>query len=105
MNPSLVDFGDIDQAGGYVWAEVQVTNNGNKPLEFNRISTSCGCTTAEMDQSPLEPGLSRILSIRFDPMAHPDQSGPITRVVYLQTSDRDRPEIEIDVVGNVISTK
>ncbi len=104
VNPPFVDFGDIDQAGGIVSTNVSITNRGTKPLEFYRISTSCGCTTTEMDTSPLEHNASRILTIRFDPMAHPDQNGPITRVVYLQTSDPNQQETEIDVLGNVVPT-
>ena len=104
ISPAEVDFGDIAQDGGMVSTTVMVKNEGGQPLEINRISTSCGCTTAEMDMSPLEPGLSRPLTISFDPMAHPDQSGPITRAVYLQTSDPEQPEVEIEVIGNVISS-
>ncbi|MFA4845218.1 MAG: DUF1573 domain-containing protein [Patescibacteria group bacterium] len=102
VNPPSVDFGDVPQAGGIVSADVEVTNSGSQTLTIYRLSTSCGCTTATMDTSPIEPGGSRTLTIRFDPMAHPDQSGLITRVVYLQTSDAQRPEVEIDVTGNVI---
>jgi hypothetical protein len=99
---SLIDFGDIDQSGGVVSATVEVTNTGLGTLSINRVSTSCGCTTASMDESPLGPGEKRTLTIQFDPMAHPDESGPITRAVYIQTSDPEQPEVEIDVVGNVI---
>ncbi len=105
VSPQSVDFGDIDQAGGVVSADVVVTNSGTKALEFNRISTSCGCTTTDMDTSPLAPGASRVLTIHFDPMAHPDQHGFITRAVYLQTSDPTQPELEIGVTGNVIPVK
>lgn len=100
--PSSVDFGNIDQGAGVVSTTVEVKNTGSKSLEINRISTSCGCTTAEIGMSPIDPGSSRVLVIKFDPMAHPDQNGPIVRVVYLQTSDSTQPELEINVVGNVI---
>lgn len=102
---SSIDFGDIDQNGGIVSKDIAVTNDGNQSLTINRISTSCGCTTAQMDTSPLEAGETRTLTIRFDPMAHPDQSGPITRAVYLQTSDPKQPEVEINIVGNVMKDK
>ncbi|MEK7665761.1 MAG: DUF1573 domain-containing protein [Patescibacteria group bacterium] len=105
VNPTSIDFGDIDQGGGIVSQTVTVTNYGSKPLEIYRISTSCGCTTAEMDQSPIEPNVQRLLTISFDPMAHPDQNGTIARVVYLQTSDPNQPEFEINVIGNVIAVK
>lgn len=105
IDPVSIDFGDIPQGGGVVSTTVRVKNIGNKPLELFRVSTSCGCTTATMDMSPLPSKEERQLNISFDPMAHPDQSGPIARVVYLQTSDPMTPEIEIDITGNVIPSE
>jgi hypothetical protein len=52
-----------------------------------------------MEMSDLAAGESREMTITFDPMVHPDELGPITRAVYLQTSDPDEPEIQIDVTG------
>ena len=100
---SLLDLGEIDQAGGPVTATVDIRDDGGQPLELYRISTSCGCTTAQMDLSPLAKNETRTLTVTFDPMVHPDQSGSITRVVYIQSSDPDQPEIEIDVIGTVLS--
>ena len=97
-----IDFGEIDPLGGPVSTTVEVANTGGGSLQINRISTSCGCTTATMDSSALEPGESRLLNIAFDPQVHPDEEGSIARVVYIQSSDPDQPEIEIDVVGTVL---
>ncbi len=102
VEPAEVSYGDIFQAGGKVSATVVVSNVGESPLELDRISTSCGCTTADMDMTDMPPGESRDMTITFDPSVHPDQFGRIVRVVYLQTSDPDSPETEIDVTGNVI---
>ncbi|MBI4437429.1 DUF1573 domain-containing protein [Candidatus Uhrbacteria bacterium] len=102
VNPASVDLGDIPQDGGIVSSTVTIKNDGGLPLEIFRLSTSCGCTTADMDASPLAPGDERTLTIRFNPMTHPDESGPITRVVYVQTSDPTQPEMEINVTGVVI---
>lgn len=102
ITPEKIDFGEIIQGDGVVSASVIVTNTSSETLQLHRLSTSCGCTTAEMDMSDLAPNEKRELTINFDPMVHPDQFGKIIRVVYLQTSSQDTPETEIDVVGNVI---
>lgn len=102
VSPTSHDFGDILQNQGPVSTTFTVKNTGGEPLTINRLSTSCGCTTAEMNESPLEPGESREMRVSFDPMVHPDQLGNIERVVYLQTSDPENPEVEIDLIGNVI---
>ncbi len=102
VSPSSYNFGDVVQSEGTVSTTFTVKNTGGETLTINRLSTSCGCTTAEMNKDPLQPGESREMTVTFDPMVHPDQFGKIERVVYLQTSDPDRPEIEIDITGNVI---
>ncbi|MCR4278849.1 MAG: DUF1573 domain-containing protein [bacterium] len=102
ITPASINFGDIMQTAGFVSTTVMVKNTGTKPLKINRLSTSCGCTTAKMDQSDLAPDDERLLTVTFDPMAHPDQIGALIRVVYLQTSDPNTPETEINVTGNVI---
>ncbi len=102
VTPSNHDFGDITQSAGIVSTTFTVKNTGSSPLSINRLSTSCGCTTAKMDESPLMPKESREMTVTFDPMVHRDQFGKIERVVYLQTTDPKNPEIEIDITGNVI---
>jgi hypothetical protein len=102
VEPVSHDFGEIVQSEGPVSTTFTVKNSGTKPLVINRLSTSCGCTTAEINKDPLQPGESREMTVVFDPMVHPDQLGEIERVVYLQTTDPDRPEVEIDIMGNVI---
>jgi len=101
VNPQSHDFGDIVQSQGPVSTTFTVKNTGSEPLIINRLFTSCGCTAAEMETSPLPPDQSRTMTVTFDPMVHPDQFGVIERVVYLQTSDPEKPEVEIDIRGNV----
>lgn len=102
VSSTFYDFGDIYQEEGEVFTTFTVTNTGDESLTINRLSTSCGCTTAEMDLSDLAPGEDREMVVTYDPMVHPDQIGLITRVVYLQTSDPVSPEIEIELTGNII---
>lgn len=102
VTPEQIHFGDIEKNGGIVTAIVVISNTSNEDITINRLSTSCGCTEAMMDLSPLTPNEKRELTITFDPMVHEDQLGEIIRVVYLQTSDTEHPEIEIDITGTVI---
>lgn len=100
--PTSYGFGDIYQEDGIVSTTFSVTNVSDSEIEINRLSTSCGCTTAEMDLSDLGPGESREMVVKYDPAVHSDQFGLIERVVYLQTSDSVMPEIEINLMANVL---
>jgi hypothetical protein len=103
--PESFDLGDV------IYGEVAkhtftVKNLGGEPLKILRLSTSCGCTTAEMAEADkiIAPGQSAKLEVAFDPavMSEPI-SGPVKRVVYIKTNDPERPEIEIDLTANVIN--
>lgn len=102
VSPSSFDFGTIVQGDGPVSTTFIVENTGGEALTINRLSTSCGCTTAKMDTSDFKAGEQRTMSVTFDPRVHKDQTGLIERVVYLQTSDPGRPEVEIDIIATVI---
>ncbi|MDP2624968.1 MAG: DUF1573 domain-containing protein [Candidatus Peregrinibacteria bacterium] len=102
VTPSSFDFGEIIQSEGTVSTTFEIENISDETLVINRLSTSCGCTTTEMDMADLEPGEVRTMKVTFDPMTHPEQSGTIERVVYLQTSDPNQPEIQIDITGFVV---
>lgn len=99
--PATYDFGSVSQKNGKVSTEFIVKNVGKTPLKFNRVSTSCGCTVAEIDKSDLASGEGRKMKVTFDPNAHKDQYGPIARVVYMQTNDPEKSELEVQINANV----
>lgn len=101
VTPQSYDFGTIYQEDGKVSTSFTVTNTGEEALTLNRLSTSCGCTKAEMDMSPLQSGENRTMLVTFDPQVHQDHTGSIIRMVYLQTSDAAQPEIELQLIANV----
>ena len=83
-----------------------VKNTGAEPLEIFRLSTSCGCTQAEMKdgQTVIAAGESAEMSVSFDPAVHKDDTdlGELTRVVYIRTNDVSQPETEVTIKANVI---
>lgn len=75
--------------------EVAVRNLGNGPLVIEAVSTSCGCTSASIDPSTIQPGESGMLQVRFDSGAHgPEANGPVMRQVFIASNDPDQPETE-----------
>lgn len=96
------DFGTIPNTGPVSQA-IQVHNAGGSKLEVTGISTSCGCTTAEIDKRSISPGERADLNVTYDPLAHDGATGEFVRLVYVRSNDPDTPEasltIRVTVVG------
>jgi len=99
------DFG-IVKLTDMVSHDFLIKNTGSLPLEIQRLSTSCGCTSAEMldDIKTIAPGNSAKIRVSFDPSVHKDNPdlGDIKRIVYIKTNDSINPEVEIEISANVI---
>jgi hypothetical protein len=105
VDKTSYDWGTIGIKNGKVKAEFSLTNTGSSPLELANISTSCVCTTAQLEivgkRSPyfgmhqksawtgrVESGQSAKLVVEFDPAFHgPEGVGAITRQVEVETND------------------
>jgi hypothetical protein len=113
-------WGDIPINDGNVEATFAITNEGTSPLQLFNVSTSCMCTTAQLEvdgrKSPefgmhtkaryvteVPAGGTAQLRVVFDPAFHgPQGVGAITRQVKLQTNDASQPELMVTLNGTVI---
>ncbi len=71
-----------------------IHNEGGSPLQIQKISTSCGCTSATVDQDSIPPGESTLMRVTLDP-TEDDLYGNILRVIYIRSNDPDNPEVEV----------
>lgn len=71
-----------------------IQNKGDQPLLITNVVTSCGCTTADLTSSLIPAGQRADLTVVFDPDFH-EASGPVTRLVWLETNDPDMPVVEL----------
>lgn len=78
---------------------MKVYNRGEAPLKITRVSTSCGCTTGEMEQSLIPPGGEGDLIIRVDPNRIPGFYAD--KVLTLFTNDPVNPTPTVHVVTHV----
>jgi hypothetical protein len=97
-NPA-VDFGPIAERETI---RLEVRNMGRAPLRVLALTTSCGCTKAQIGASVIAAGGAEGLSITFDPVAHGPQTGPARHTVYIRTNDAHAPESEIEVRAVVL---
>ncbi len=94
VEPPSQDLGVVPQE--LLEVTYTVRNEGGSPLLIEKISTSCGCTRAEMDQSRLDPGETATLRVTLDPVDD-NLYGEILRVVYIRSNDPDTPEAEVEL--------
>ncbi len=93
------DFGRVKQ-GKVVATEIAMRNAGNSDLKIEAVTTSCGCTTAQIQPELIPAGGEGKLIIRYDSGAHPD-SGPVQRHIYIASNDPDEAEVEVVITANV----
>lgn len=101
VSPADYDFGQIGPDNPVTTTFV-VNNPGNGPLQIESVTTSCGCTTAQISSQIIAPGASADLTVTFDPQAHAGAAGEFLRYVYLRTNDPASPEVEVEIKANVI---
>lgn len=100
LQTTFHDFGDVPQFD-VVTTDIVLQNTGTGTLQIGSVTTSCGCTSASVRETQVEAGGETVLTIRYDSGLHPD-NGPIYRTVFVETNDPDQPELEVEVVANVV---
>lgn len=96
------DFGDV-VSGQILIKEIEIKNAGNGTLVIEGVSTSCGCTTAEVSQSQIKSGQSATLTIQFDSGAHgPKETGEVSRLIFIASNDPQNPELVIEFNANIL---
>lgn len=86
--------------------EIPVRNLGGGELVIEAVSTSCGCTTADITPSVIPAGENGLLTIRFDSGAHgPDELGPVMRQIFIASNDPDEAEIEFRFAAQIVPAR
>ncbi len=76
-----VDFGTIEQDSD-PFRVAKFTNNGTEPLLIKSANGSCGCTVPTWPQTPILPGESGEIKVRYD--TH--RTGAINKTVTVNTN-------------------
>ncbi|MFU8887204.1 MAG: DUF1573 domain-containing protein [Trueperaceae bacterium] len=97
VQPAAIDVGNMPVDGRAV-VTVRVENLGDAPVRVIGISTSCGCTSAEVGEALIPAGGSSALTVTIDHAVMPTP-GEFVHAVFLATDDPERPEVVIDVRG------
>lgn len=89
------DFGKVKK-GGNTTHDFEFKNVGNKPIVITNVSSSCGCTIPEWPKTPIAPGKSGNIKVKYDN----NKVGPINRSIFIQsnavnTESNERFELKI----------
>ena len=102
LDQTELDLGQIVN-GEVRTFEVALLNQGSGDLVVEGISTSCGCTSAQVIPTTLEAGGSGVLQITFDSGAHgPEELGPVMRQVFIASNDPDQPEVDFRFTAEIL---
>jgi len=77
---------------------IEVKNVGNAPLEILDVKSSCGCTVPTRPKSPLAPGASDVMKIKYDAAK---RVGKANQTVTLVTNDPTQSNVVIKLLGEV----
>ena len=113
------DLGEVSQARGEVSTDFEFRNDGKSDLLINKLSSSCGCTSAaivyEGEEGPrftmeghgqenptdwevaIKPGDTATLRVYYDPNVHGEFVGAITRTVSIFSNDPVEFEVKATI--------
>jgi len=74
-------------------------NTGDAAATITRVSSSCGCTVANVSDKVIPPGKSGAIKAAFDSS---DFYGPVTKEVFVYLGDQQKPAYILTMKGLVI---
>ncbi|MEW6407613.1 MAG: DUF1573 domain-containing protein [Patescibacteria group bacterium] len=102
IEPSSFDFGKV-KLGEVVKTEFTAKNLSSQNQKILSVTTSCGCTKAEIEKKNINPQETAKLLVTFNSGAHGKSGlGENDRRVYLKFKDQEIKEIEIKIHATVI---
>lgn len=92
------DFGKINEGDGRVTTVFSFKNDGMAPLTLTSVRASCGCTTPQYTNEPVEPGQTGTITVTFNPNGRP---GRFQKTVTI-TSNASEATKKVYIKGEVI---
>jgi len=102
ITPKEHDFGKV-KYGDLAEQTFKVRNLGKEDLEIIRISTSCGCTTAEINKEKLAGQEETDLKVTYDTgaMSGSHAKGRQERTIFVKSNDPGNPQVEVIIYADV----
>lgn len=94
----VYDFQKVTQ-GKTVVHTFSFRNTGDAPGTIARVSSSCGCTVANVSEKVIRPGKSGTIKATFDTT---DFFGPVIKEVFVYLGDQQKPAYTLTMKGLVV---
>ncbi len=96
LNVEKHDFGKIKQNVPVTYS-FEIKNISDKPVVVENTWASCGCTTPEKIEKPIEPGATVKLKVNYNAAA----IAPFQKDVYIKLAGIDQPKT-VQITGEVL---
>ena len=93
----VVDYGTIEN-GADGNREFTFTNTGNEPLIISNAKGSCGCTVPTWPRTPIAPGESSVIKVRYAT----NRTGGFSKTVTLTTNAVNESRVVLKIKGTVL---
>lgn len=94
------DFGSFSDSLKTVTCQMRFVNTGDEPLVISKVKSSCGCTAAEYPRTPIAPGDTSAVELRYSSR---DIPGEFEKNVWVYTNG-DPSKTLLTVKGLVIGS-
>ena len=98
VDKDVHDYGTLE-FGSDGTCQFTVTNNGTEPLIISKCKGSCGCTVPTCDKTPILPGESSVITVKYDTK----RVGPINKSVTITSNAVNSPTKVVRIKGSVNS--
>ena len=92
------DFGKVD-LGETIIKKLTLKNTGNEMLSISNVSTSCGCTVAQLAKRDLSPNDTALLTITF--YTKDVVGSAVRRQVFVRSNDSTQSKLTITMTARV----
>lgn len=92
------DFGTLKQ-GADASTEFVFKNTGSEPLVISNAQGSCGCTVPTWPKTPVKPGESATIKVKYDS----NRVGPINKSVTITSNASNETTKILRIKGNIIA--
>jgi Protein of unknown function (DUF1573) len=96
VDKEVHDYGTVAY-GGNGACEFKVTNVGTEPLILSKCKGSCGCTVPTCDTTPILPGGSSSIQVKYDTK----RAGAINKSVTINSNAVNEPVKVVRIKGTV----